>query len=132
MTYNKSEIMKAAWKAYKIAKNYEYRTKETTFSECLRTEWKLAKAKIERERIRVKYINEVILPLIANVQNTSEAEEIIYDSFRRFRNHNDVVSQIGPRVSNDLSKARMQAWKTVKSFFSCGNGSMSFDTVLFS
>lgn len=44
MKYNKSEIMKAAWKLFNMAKNW---VSKLSFSECLRRAWETAKNEIK-------------------------------------------------------------------------------------
>jgi RNA polymerase sigma-70 factor (ECF subfamily) len=86
-TYNKSLIMKRAWKLFK---NQDVRTSEM-FGQCLRQSWEIAKNGIIVNDINViyaKYYKQVYYFILQRVANRAEiAEELTNDVFMKCKAH---------------------------------------------
>lgn len=100
-TYNKSEIMRRAWKLFK---NQEVRTMEM-FGECLRQSWNIAKNGTLHNTIDdmyKKYYKGVYFFILSKVGGKSEiAEEITNDVFLKANEH----------LNNyDVHKAKINTW----------------------
>jgi len=82
--YNKSEIMRRAWKIFRS-------NNDLTFSESLKQSWNIAKngtAKVDFNQIYKEHYNKVINFISAKIGNKREiAEEIAQDTFVKVNEH---------------------------------------------
>lgn len=124
MKYNKSEIMKKAWGAYKAGQAWNGAKK--SFAECLKIEWDIAKTNAIIEAETVRYFNTVCMDIIKN------GEDAVDDAFWAYRNefHKKMMSMTTEEVLKiqDAHRAHMRAWKAAVSVFK--NIAPSFGTEL--
>lgn len=104
MKYNKSEIMKNAWSAYKSGQAWNGAHKN--FAECLKSEWDIAKKNATVESETVEYFNEVCASVIKN------GEDAVDEAFRAWRADGERNNE-----SAETYKAHMRAWKAAVAVF---------------
>lgn len=80
--FNRSKIMKRAWKVFKN----QPVTSNKTFGECLKESWKIAKSQIVMtfDKIYTTEYNRTYSLVLKNVNNQAVAEEITSDIFLKF------------------------------------------------
>lgn len=98
--YNKSEILKRAWKLFK---SREVRTNEK-FSECLRQSWHITKNGTNNNTFNQIYSNfnkPIYRYILSKVKRTEIAEELSQEVFVRLHKHFD---------NYDVYKAKISTW----------------------
>jgi len=96
--YNKSEILKRAWKIFKSENN------DKNFGDCLRESWSIAKNGNNVstfEEIYKKYNKQLYYFILAMIKNEDSAKEILQDVFMRLDRHFEEY---------DVYKAKISTW----------------------
>lgn len=97
--FNKSLILKNAWKAFK---NQPIKTDEV-FSDCLKRSWEIAKqsSQIDINRLYSDYYGELLYYIKGHVRLSEDAEEIV----------NDVFLKANANINSfDSSKSAVKTW----------------------
>lgn len=103
MKYNKTEIMKDAWRTYR--ESQKWNGSHQSFAECLKLAWQVAKRDIAVEEETVRYFNTVCVEAI------KKGEDAVYDAKRAYKDN------VMPGESLVDCKAHMSAWVAAVAVF---------------
>lgn len=101
--YNKSEIMKNAWSTYRKAQ--QWNGSHSTFSECLKLEWAVAKSEVEINEEMIRYFNETCMKAVRN------GDDAVDDAFRVWYDDANI------KETPTNFTAHMRAWNAAKAVF---------------